>query len=125
MRVERFRQWLHQVLAESGHPGIEAVAGYEVPGGGHGRTDTVVRGTDGVALYLRVVRTAPPGGEDLSQPETVITREPGVPIEVCSAPAAGPATPTGHSGQSDGGQSDGGQAPEPDPTGTGAPAGPA
>lgn len=60
MQVEDFKTWLADLL--EGQPGIDRVEDYEVPDDDHGLTDKVVRGSDGTAFYLRIVRTSPPTG---------------------------------------------------------------
>lgn len=73
MRVGRFTEFLLERLRESGHPGISAVDTYDISTVTH----PVVRCADDSAIYLMVVRTSPPGGDDASQPETVVERDPG------------------------------------------------
>jgi hypothetical protein len=73
VRRDRFVDYLRDVLATSGHPDIVGVEQYDVPEGGV--SDLKVRFADGVTIYLRVVRSAPPGGDDHTKPETIVTKD--------------------------------------------------
>lgn len=73
MRVERFKNYLRDRLVSAGHPDIVSVDTYDVPEGG--ATDLKVTYADGVVLYLRIVRTAPPGGDSHDQPEKIVTKQ--------------------------------------------------
>jgi hypothetical protein len=73
MLVERFKDYVRELLAGSGHPDIVRVALEQVSGEG-GATGVRVEFADGVSMLLFIVRTAPPSGENLSQPEQIVTR---------------------------------------------------
>lgn len=73
MRVERFKEYVRELLAGSGHPDIVR-AEFEQVSGEHGATGLRVEFADGVSMLLFIVRTAPPSGENLSQPEQIVTR---------------------------------------------------
>jgi hypothetical protein len=78
MRVEEIRDWLAGLL--DGQPGIERVEDYAVPENKHELTDKVVRCTDGRSIFLRIVRSSPPGGEQNG--DSGAAREPGTEIVV-------------------------------------------
>lgn len=73
MRVERFKEYVRELLAGSGHPDIVRAEFEQVPGE-PGPAGLRVEFADGVSMLLYVVRTAPPSGENMSQPEQIITR---------------------------------------------------
>lgn len=74
MRVERFRGYVRDLLADSGHPDITRVEFEQVPGEREGHVDVRVDFADGVSIVLAIVRTSPPGGEDISQPEKIVVK---------------------------------------------------
>jgi len=71
VRLTRFKPWFSEQVATL--PGVEAVEPYHVPGDS-GLTDVKIVGSDGVALYLRLVRVTP-SGDDESTPEKIVTRD--------------------------------------------------
>ena len=72
MRRDRFVDYLGELLGNSGHPDIRRVERYDVPEGGV--TDLKVGCADGTSIYLRIVRSSPPGGDDHTKPETIVTK---------------------------------------------------
>lgn len=59
MNIGEFKDYLRELLIKDA--AVDSVDYYDVPGNGAPLRDLAVRGTDGVSLYLRIVRTAPPG----------------------------------------------------------------
>lgn len=81
MRVDRFKTYLHDLLNNAQHPGIAGAGYYDVAGNEHSLQDIRVNGTDGVTVYLRIVTTAPQGGDDHAQPERIVEKSvPGVQV---------------------------------------------
>jgi hypothetical protein len=78
VRVQRFQEYLIRLLSECGDPRIASVGTYEIPS----VTQPVIRCTDGTEYHLAIVGTAPTGGDDRSQPERIVTREPGTSIKI-------------------------------------------
>jgi hypothetical protein len=78
MTVEDFRDYFRTLLASSGNPAIAGVDFYDVPGE-RSQKDLTVRGTDGTTLYLSIVRTSPPGGDEAGR-DVVTKPEPGVQV---------------------------------------------
>ncbi len=74
MRVDRFKEYLRELLAGSDHPDIVRVEFEQVPGEREGLVDLRIDFADGVSIVLAIVRTAPPAGDDFSQPEKFITK---------------------------------------------------
>jgi hypothetical protein len=74
MRVERFREYLRDLLAQSGHPDIVRAEFEQVPGEREGLVDLRIDFADGVSIFLAVVRTSPPTGDDFTKPEQPITK---------------------------------------------------
>lgn len=72
MRVERFKEYLRESLAGAGNPGITGVDTFPVPN--DEVTGIKVTCSDGITIYLQVVRTSAPGGDDHSKPETIVTK---------------------------------------------------
>ena len=70
MRVDRFKDYLRDLLSGSGHPDIVRVELEQVPGEGNELTELRFELSDGVAVQLAIVRTSPPAGDDFSKPET-------------------------------------------------------
>ena len=63
MNIDDFRQYFHDLLANSNEPEIAGVEYYDAQKGESSIRDIAVRGTDGLTLFLRTVRTSPPGGD--------------------------------------------------------------
>ena len=79
MTVDDFKEYFRGLLANSGHAAVAGADFYDVSGNEHPIKDVAVRGTDGVTLYLSIVRTSPPGGDKSG--EGVVTKsEPGVKV---------------------------------------------
>ncbi|HEV2782467.1 MAG TPA: hypothetical protein VGX25_23995 [Actinophytocola sp.] len=74
MRVERFRDYVRELLTGSGHPDIVRAEFEQVPGEREGLVDLRVDFADGVSIFLAVVRTSPPTGDDFAKPEQPVTR---------------------------------------------------
>jgi hypothetical protein len=72
VRRDRFVGYLGELLGNSGHPDIAKVTRYDVPEGGV--TDLKVGCADGTSIYLRIVRSAPPGGDDHTAAEKIVTK---------------------------------------------------
>jgi len=68
VRIPRFKTWLAEQLDQ--HPDITQVEEYEV---NPGLTDLKITTGDQV-VYLRVVGTAPPGGDNPAEPEQIVTK---------------------------------------------------
>ncbi|HEY3608431.1 MAG TPA: hypothetical protein VGL06_13065 [Pseudonocardiaceae bacterium] len=79
MTVDDFKQYFQELLTNSGHTAIAGVDVYDIPGNEGPLKDLAVRGTDGVTLYLSIVRTSPPGGDKPGR-EVVTKSEPGVKV---------------------------------------------
>ncbi|CAM3412911.1 hypothetical protein KIPE111705_07170 [Kibdelosporangium persicum] len=69
MRVERFKDYLREKII--GLPDVASVDTYAVD---DAITGIKVTGTDGVELYLHVVRTSPNGGDNHNEPEKIVTK---------------------------------------------------
>ena len=79
MTVDDFKDYFRGLLTNSGRATVAGVDLYDVPDNGHPLQDLAVRGTDGVTLYLSIVRTSPPGGDKPG--EGVVTKStPGVKV---------------------------------------------
>lgn len=79
MNVGEFKDYFRGLLVNSGNPAVAGVDLYDVPHNQVPLRDLAVRGTDGVTLYLNIVRTAPPGG-DRPDTATVTKAKPGVKV---------------------------------------------
>lgn len=77
MNVGEFKDYFRDLLVNSGNPAVAGVDFYDVAHNEAPLRDLAVRGTDGVTLYLSIVRTAPPGG-DKPDAATIAKTEPGV-----------------------------------------------
>ena len=62
MRIDRFKELVRDVLANSGHPDITRAEFEQAPGDA-GPPYLRVDFADGVSMLLAIVRTAPPSGE--------------------------------------------------------------
>jgi len=71
MRTSRFKDWLFETLSR--HPRVAQVEWYPVPEDGSGLQDIKVTFDTGLTYHLRIVGTAPPGGDDVSRPERIVT----------------------------------------------------
>jgi hypothetical protein len=72
VRIDRFKEYLRETIAGSGHPGVTGVDTFPVP---HDEiTGIKVTCSDGITIYLQVVRTSAPGGDDPGAPETIVTK---------------------------------------------------
>jgi hypothetical protein len=74
MRVDRFKEYVRDLLAGSGHPDIVRVEFEQVPDEHDGLIDVRVDFADGISIMVAIVRTSPSSGDDFSQPEQVITK---------------------------------------------------
>lgn len=83
MRVERFQQYVRDLLAGSGHPDIVRAEFEQVPGERKGLVDLRVDFADGVSIFMAIVRTSPPTGDDFAKLEQhVLTAGPLAQVEL-------------------------------------------
>ncbi|WP_199444444.1 hypothetical protein [Umezawaea beigongshangensis] len=70
MRNDRFRDLVERVVHD--HPDVTGIERVSL-----GREGDVLRVnfTDGTQFDLMITNTSPPGGDDHSKPETVVTKE--------------------------------------------------
>jgi hypothetical protein len=73
MWVGRFKEYLLTALAEAGHPGIDSVEWWAGPD--PDMRNIKVNCTDGRAIYLTIVGSSRPGGEDHTKPEVIVTKD--------------------------------------------------
>jgi hypothetical protein len=73
MWVSRFKEHLLTCLADAGHPEIDSVEWWDGPD--PGMRNIKVNCTDGRAIYLTIVGTSRPGGEDHTKPEVIVTKD--------------------------------------------------
>ncbi|PPK70170.1 hypothetical protein V5P93_000952 [Actinokineospora auranticolor] len=71
MRRDRFVEHLRDLLAASGHPGIAEVGSYTI---NSGLQDIEIKCTDNRVIRLNITRTSPPGGDNFSEPERIVTK---------------------------------------------------
>ncbi|MGW5050103.1 hypothetical protein [Actinokineospora sp. NPDC004072] len=73
MRRDRLVTHLRDQLAASGHPAIAEVGTYRI---NNGLEDIEITCTNGRVIRLNITRTSPPGGDDFTAPEQIITKTP-------------------------------------------------
>lgn len=74
MRVDRFKTYLFDLLNNAERSDIASVDYYDVLDNERPLRDIRVQGTDGVVVQLRIVGSAPPGGDDQREPEKIIEK---------------------------------------------------
>jgi len=75
MRVKRFEGYMKQLLLADDHEEIVSVETFEEAGFTDKPVGLKIEFASGAAVFLQFVRTSPPGGDDHSLPEYVITKE--------------------------------------------------
>lgn len=68
---DRFIEHVRSLLTECGHPDIASVDTYRID---DAVSDLQITCTDGRVIKLHIVRTSPPGGDNYSQAEPIITK---------------------------------------------------
>ena len=75
MRVKRFEAYLKELMTTDDHAEIVSVQTFAEAGFTDKPVGLRVEFASGAAVFLQFVRTSPPGGDDHSLPEYVITKE--------------------------------------------------
>jgi hypothetical protein len=75
MWADRYKDFLFERLSSGEHPGIVTVEQVQMAGNPTPLTELHVTDTDGNVWVLLTVRSSPPGGEDRTQPEIIMTKD--------------------------------------------------
>jgi hypothetical protein len=74
MRVKRFEAWMKELIEAADHPEVSLVETFEEGGFTDKPCGLHVKFHSGAEVFVQFVRTAPPGGDDHSRPERIVTR---------------------------------------------------
>jgi hypothetical protein len=78
MRIDRFKTYFRDMLADAADSGIAAIEEYQGPGM-EDRPNLRIRGTDGILIELVMVGTAKQGGDNHTTPEVITEKsQPGI-----------------------------------------------
>lgn len=75
MRVGRFEAWMKELIQNADHPEITGVETFAEGGFTDKPVGLRISFASGAAVFVQFVRTSPPGGDDHSRPERIVTRE--------------------------------------------------
>lgn len=74
MRVGRFEAWMKDLIKGADHPEITHVETFAEGGFTDKPVGLRIRFASGSDIFVQFVRTSPPGGDDHSRPERIVTR---------------------------------------------------
>ena len=74
MRVKRFEAWMKETIQAADDPEISAVETFEEGGFTDKPVGLHITFHSGAEVFVQFVRTSPPGGDDHSRPERIVTR---------------------------------------------------
>lgn len=75
MRVRRFEAWMKELIEAADHPEVVKVETFAEGGYTDKPVGLHVVFASGAETYVQFVRASPPGGDDHSKPEYVITKD--------------------------------------------------